>query len=526
MRCVRSGVGLLGVLLVCAPAIAAAKNDRYREADELAGRVDRLIDDGWKKANVTPARTAADGEWLRRLYLDLAGRIPSVAETRSFLKDDRPDKRKRLVESLLAGPRYPTFFAAVWRSLLLPEANTNIQIRIQAPAFEGWLRNELASERGYDALVRNLLAAAVAPGRGRVAGGSAPNVFFAAKENKPEELAGTAASVFLGVNIGCAQCHNHPFASWKRDQFWSFAAFFGRAPNPRGRGRDATRGREPGRNELRIPGTDKVVKAKHLDGKAPRFEQGATGRRVLVDWMTAEENPYFARAAVNRLWAHFFGTALLEPLDAMVGSADAVESHPGVLDELAKGFTKRRYDLRWLIRAVTGTKAYQLSSARSHPSQDDPKQFARMALRGLSGGQLFDSIAQATGFRENTPAGRARFNLGGPRNEFLTKFAATSEKATEHQTSILQALTLMNGRLTTAATSPRQSETLAAVIDAPFMDVGEKIETLYLASLSRKPTAKELARLKRYVEKEDRPAEALADVFWALLNSAEFSVNH
>jgi hypothetical protein len=276
-----------------------------------------------------------------------------------------------------------------------------------------------------------------------------------------------------------------------------------------------------------IPGTEKVVKAKYLDGKKPDFKDGTPVRRVLVDWMTAADNPYFARAAVNRLWAHFFGTGLVEPLDEMVGT-DSVPSHPAVLDELARAFAEQKYDLRWLIRAITMTRAYQLSSARSHASQDDPRRFARMAVRGLSGEQLFDSLAQATGYREVGPnLGRRNiFGIGVARTEFLTKFAAASDRATETQTSILQALTLMNGRVMTAATSVRQSETLQAVIDAPFMDVPAKIETLYLATLSRKPTSREMTRLTRYVEKGSDSSEALADVFWALLNSAEFVLNH
>jgi hypothetical protein len=520
----RPWVALLGVLLAGTPVTAADRADRYRGADELAARIDRLLGEAWKKADVTPARPAADAEWLRRIYLDLAGRIPSVTEARSFLADRRADKRKRLVESLLAGPRYPTWFASVWRALLLPEVDTNLQLRIQGPAFERWLRDWLASGRGYDAMVRDLLTNTGNPG-GRVVTGSAAGLFYVAKENKPEELAGAASRLFLGVNLGCAQCHNHPFAAWKREQFWSFAAFFSDV-QPRARNARDRRAVRLSVGELAIPGTEKVVKARYLDGKQADLQGGTAPRQVLAEWMTATDNPYFARAAVNRVWAHFFGTGLAEPLDEMVGT-DSVPSHPAVLDELARAFAEQKYDLRWLIRAVTATRAYQLSSARSHASQDDPHRFARMAIRGLGGEQLFDSIAQATGFREETPAGRRNpLNIGDPRTEFLTKFAASSARATDAQTSILQALTLMNGRVMTTATSVRRSETLQAVVDAPFLDVPAKIETLYLATLSRKPTARETTRLARHVEQASNQGEALADVFWALLNSVEFVVNH
>jgi hypothetical protein len=519
----RSWAGLIGVLLVCSPVSAAAKEDRYKGADELAGRIDQLLIDAWKKADVTPARPADDAEWLRRVYLDLAGRIPSVTEARTFLAERRSDKRQRLVETLLAGPRYPTWFASVWNGLLVPEVKANIQLRLQGPAFERWLRNWLVSDRGYDAMVRELLVASGATAVNRFAT-STVGIFYTSKENKPEEVAAAAARLFLGVNLGCAQCHNHPFAEWKREQFWSFAAFFSdlQARQPVQRGR---RPQPSPVGQLTIPGTEKVVKARYLDGKEAAIEEGASPREALVDWLTAPENPYFSRALVNRMWAHFFGVGLVEPLDEMSGAGHQA-SHPAVLDELARAFVQHNYDVRWLIRAITATKVYQLSSARSHQSQDDPRQFARMALRGLTGEQLYDSLAQATGFQEAQPQGR-RLIIGGPREEFVTKFSS-SERPTEAQTSILQALTLMNGRVITMATSVRRSETLQAIVDSPFLDLPAKIETLYLASLSRKPTATELARLKSHVEKAgpDGRDDALADVFWVLLNSAEFVVNH
>jgi hypothetical protein len=326
------------------------------------------------------------------------------------------------------------------------------------------------------------------------------------------------------VNLGCAQCHNHPFAEWKRDQFWSFAAFFSdlQARRP------PERGRRPERfptGQLKIPGTEKVVKARFLGGKDADIEEGTSPREMLVDWMTAPENPFFARALVNRLWAQFFGIGLVEPLDEMSGAGKEA-SHPEVLEELARAFADHKFDLRWLVRAITATKVYQLSSARTHQSQDDPKQFARMALRAMTGEQLFDSLSQATGFQLAQPQGRG-FAIGGPREDFITKFSS-SERPTEAQTSILQALTLMNGRVISTATSVRGSETLLAVIDSPFLDLTGKIEALYLAALSRKPTTTELARLKSHVEKGStaEQGEALADVFWVLLNSAEFVVNH
>ncbi len=204
---------------------------------------------------------------------------------------------------------------------------------------------------------------------------------------------------------------------------------------------------------------------------------------------------------------------------------------------MARQFAGHNFDLKFLIRALTASRGYQLSSLASHKSQDDPRPFARMPLRGLSAEQLFDSIAQATGYRAANNGNPRFFGNPGVRGRFLTQFANTSDKATEVQTSILQALSLMNGQVTTAATDLERSETLAALLDAPFMDTAERIETIYLATLSRQPTPRELSRMVRYVEnggsaddpaadKEKNYNRALADVFWVLLNSGEFFLNH
>lgn len=504
---------------------AAAKDARYAGADEMARRIDGHVEAGWKQAKVTPAQLADDSEWLRRVYLDLMGRIPSVTEVRTFLNDRGEDRRERLVETLLSGPRYSTHFAIVWRNLLVPEANSNFQLRFQMGGFDRWLRNWLVSNRGYDAMVKELLTAGVGPGGGGIAfGGGGPQTFFVAKDYKPEEIAGAAARLFLGVNLGCAQCHHHPFAEWKREQFWSFAAFFSGIQTQRRGDFVTAEAEKPDRHELTIPGTEKVVKAKYLNGVEAEIKPGMKSREVLVAWMVSKDNPYFAKAIVNRTWAHFFGTGLVEPLDEMAGT-EAQASHPALLNELASAFAERNYDLRWLSRVITATKAYQLTSRRSHPSQDEPRQFAKMALRGLTPEQLFDSVAMATGFAE-TGGGDLYFNNTSARGEFINKFANEADRPAERQTSILQALTLMNGRVMNAATNVKNSETLAAVVDAPFLDTTGKLEVLYLSALSRKPTAKEISRMAAHVEKAESPAEGLADVFWVLLNSGEFMLNH
>ncbi len=538
----RSSTGLLAACLFLAAGPALGAGGPALDDKALARRIDHHVAAGIAAARAVAAPRAGDAEFVRRVYLDLAGRIPSVAEVRAFLDDTRTDKRERLIASLLDGPRYVTQFTRVWRALLLPETSTNFQIRFQAGNFEAWLRKQVARNAGYDVLVRELLTLPFDQDTPQRAFGGpgepTPLSFYIAKEVKPENLAAAVSRTFLGFRLECAQCHNHPFADWKRDQFWGLAAFFAglqRQGNPD----FPIPGREvPDRRELTIPGTERVVQAVFPDRTEPKWKYKQSARQALADWITAPDNPYFARATVNRLWALFFGTGLVDPVDDMVGS-DRVPSHPELLDELAQQLVAHQFDLKYLIRAITLSDTYQLASARTHPSQDDPRLFARMSLRGLSPEQLFDSIAEATGYQENNNGPRNFVGDGSARGQFLTLFGDRADKSTEHQTSILQALALMNGQVTAVATDLEKSVTLSAIADAPFMDTTERVETLFLATLSRKPTARERDRLIAYVDRggEDEPSSkwfgpdkraqrALADVFWALMNSGEFMLNH
>jgi hypothetical protein len=535
----------LAALLAAAPAASAAgpPDALTRDAQALAAKIDQHLTAGWAKAKAKAAPLADDAEFLRRAYLDLAGRIPDVYTVRSFLDDKAPDKRQRLIERLLGDPKYVLHFSNVWRDLMIPEANASLQARFTLPTFETWLKQKLNDNVTYDQMVREILTFPIGDGRrgieaAFVGGGSDANplAFYLAKEVKAENLAASVARLFLGVRVECAQCHNHPFAEWKRDQFWSFAAFFAGIER-QAQGDFAFPTREVlDRRQLTIPGTERVVQATFLDGTEPKWKEKTSARATLADWITAAENPYFARAAVNRMWFYFFGTGLIDPVDEMVGT-DITASHPELLNELAKDFAAHQFDLKYLIRGITFSKAYQLTSAQTHKSQEDPRLFAKMALRGLTPEQLFESVAQATAFKDRSPANPYGAFIAGnntPKADFLTKFANQSDKLVEAQRSILQALTLMNGKVVSDATSLEKSELLTGVLTSPFLDTTErKIETLYLATLSRRPKAKELERLVKYVEtggggedKEKSTEHALADVFWALLNSSEFCLNH
>ena len=517
------GACLLALLvLATGPSFASADQQNVaRLAPELlAARIDELVNAKLTAKGVQPATLSDDAEFQRRLSLDLVGRIPRAFEVRDFVEDSTPDKRQRLVERLMEHSAYVNHFANVWRDLLLPQVN-NPEVQRLVPSFEDWLRPRIRENVHYDELIRELLTASpsMPAQRGRrdkVSLEPTPAAFFQANELKPENLAANTSRLLLGVKLECAQCHNHPQANWVRKQFWQYAAFFADVPG-RGPGDLAT---------IKIPGSDEVIEARFLDGQEPK-RSSRSPRRTLAEWMTDPKNPYFARAAANRLWAHFFGVGIVEPVDDL--GEQNPPSHPELLDVLAKQFVANRFDVKYLIRAITFSQTYQRASISSDPKQDDPRLFARMNVRGLSPEQLFDSLLQATGSRDDENANSmAMREMNSARAQFVARFT-NQEKRTEHQTTILQALTLMNGKLAERATDLERSETLAAVIDAPFLDHAQKVEALFLATLSRKPTQAEADQFVRYISSggtKGDPKVAQGDVFWALLNSAEFILNH
>jgi hypothetical protein len=532
----RFSAGLLFLFLLVPPTLRGGDfaSPAVRDAQALAAKIDQRIAERWAKEGIKPAALADDAEFLRRVYLDLAGRIPRTSEAREFLEDKAPDKRARLIEKLLAGPGYVSHFTHVWRGLMLPEANN---LRFLDFNFSAWVGKQLREDVPYDQMVRELLTAPVVLNGGQRGfaqpQGATPLAFYQAGEFKPENLAASSARLFLGLKLECAQCHDHPFAKHTRKQFWELAAFFAgiRAQGQNGFYQATEDKGET--HQIKMPGTEKLIQARFPDGGEPQWKPGVSGRAALAEWMTGASNPYFARAAANRTWAHFFGIGLVEPFDEM-GNEDNPPSHPELLDELGREFAAHRFDPKFLIRAIVNSKTYQLSSVTADARPEDLRVFRRMSLKALSGEQLFDSLSQATGYREPTNQPNVRFafnNLGTPRAEFLQKFAANG-KRTEPQTSILQALTLMNGKFVgdaTDGTNLERTEMLAAVADAPFFDNSQRIEALYLATLSRRPHAEELSRMLRYVESggaRKDPRAALSDVFWALLNSTEFIVNH
>jgi Protein of unknown function (DUF1549)/Protein of unknown function (DUF1553) len=517
------------ILLAALSTAGAAAPDPYA----LAERLDSLLEAKQSANGVKPAPLIDDTGFLRRVSLDLVGRIPTSYEVYTFIADSAPDKRRRVVDKLLRSPGYVTHHVNLWRALLLPETMTNAEMRFLQPGFDAWLRQKVRDNTPYDRLAYELIAAPIAAANNPQQQALAPNdprpnplAFFAAKEGKPENIAAASSRVFLGVQIECAQCHNHPFAKWSREQFWGMAAFFG-GIEQRGDNGAFTPVREiVDRRELAIPNTDRVVQATFLDEREPEWKFKTSARVTLAEWMIRPDNPWFARNAGNRAWAQFLGRGIVEPVDDF--NDKNPPSHPELLNELAEAFVAARFDVQFLVRAITATRAYQRSSELTDPGQADGRLFARMAIKGMSGEQLFDSLVVATGYRAAGSRDPSDPNGGSPeRSLFLDRFALQGKK-TDPQTSILQALSLMNGRFVADASTPQRSETLAAIAGVPLLSSPERIEALYVATLNRKPTPEELRRMGQYVEAggDGKLKQRLSDVMWVLLNSAEFRLNH
>jgi hypothetical protein len=528
------GVAALLLAIPTPPASAqgpatARGADAKAQSKALAQRIDKIIYKRLEQEKMKPGPKASLAEFARRLNIDLAGKIPNLLEVRDFLDptNDSPTKLEDRVDLLLSEETYARNFGHYWRSVMLTGSNNQ-----QAPffqfQFEGWLRSRLTNNTSYDKMAYEVITAPPFQGGPNQ---FSPSAFLAVNENKAENLAGATAKVFLGVKIECAQCHKHPFAKWTRQQFWEYAAFFSGVAPQQPMGGKQPQPFNPNSKEIRIPETNDIAKAKFITGEEPDWTGNKPVRTTLADWATSPKNPYFARAAVDHVWQYFFGVSLVEPV--LEPTDDSPPAYPELLDELAQAFTDSGFDLKFLIRSIVLTDAYQRASvALSEDSKVDIQMFAKMPVRGMMPEQLFDSLCEAMDFHDNAYNNQMQPQQFGQqqntvRAQFLAKFTS-QDKRIETQTSILQALYLMNGKFINERCQLENNVSLKSIATANTT-TARRVETLYMVVLSRMPRPDELDRLVRYIESgggTNDQRQAVADVYWALLNSSEFMLNH
>jgi hypothetical protein len=509
------------------PPGALARPEGALERSALAQFIDKAIQQQLTIDKVPASPRADDAEFLRRVYLDITGVIPPAEKVVAFLDSKDPAKRAKVIDDLLASPAYGRHMADIWQNMLLPRNSDNR--RLQSEPLHKWLSEAFNDNKGWDKVVSDFLTAT-----GPVDKNGAVTFYLA--NPTPDKVTDIVTRLFLGVQLQCAQCHNHPFTSWKQDEYWGMAAFFSKVRmNGKVKGAakkgitlaidETGKGKGP-----KLPVSALRVPPKFLQGEQPRLDRNTPYRPVLAKWLTSPENPFFARAMVNRMWGHFFGRGFVNPVDDMHDKNPA--SHPVLLDVLAGQFAKGGFDVKDLARAICNSQTYQRTSKPVGDNENDDALFSHMAIKVMSPEQLFDSLESVVGGQKTKPRAAAngkkpnpakKKNPAGARMAFVT-FFQTEDGAdpTEFQWGIPQALRLMN--------SPQLSNGAALlnkVLTKKGQSPGRVIEQLYLATLSRRPTAQETTRLTAYVAKQDGPSrKAYSDILWALLNSSEFSLNH
>jgi hypothetical protein len=575
-----------------------------RSPQALAELIDRTLAQEWKVRKLPFAESADDAAWLRRLSLDLCGTIPEREEVAAFLADDREDKRARKIDEYLADRACAQNLSYLWSNALLSGAQRGSDV---ARLLRPWLEEQFARNVPFADVVRDLIGGT---GRTDQNGGSS---FVLAYADDIEALASVTARSILGVQIQCAQCHDHPYDRWKQSDFNGFAGFFlgMRAnrvsemppvfelsdlstdelrrdqvrrliallrrqrmdPGEPGEMSETVEARageaDPGEELLRrlrkrddSPGGDERIEeafekllatlppaqrervekarerlknfrdARFLDG-SPYRDRKLLGRRAaLAEWVVAPENPWFAQAVVNRLWAHFFGKGLVEPVDDLTGSQDRIL--PQLLSTIAQQFVQSGTDLRYLLSAFARTRAYSLGNSLERDAEGRAEQerwFAAHPLRPFTAEQVLHSLLRATATDEKHVPRERGEEFERERARLLERFRyvfADDEggDADRFASSIPQALFLMNGRMTNDEITLRRSRMLDEILDESRAD-RERLRQIFQATVNRPPTQREAEKLGRLVRGASGGSRrGIEDLYWALLNSTEFLTNH
>jgi len=485
--------------------------------------VDTLIDDKLKKLRVAPSGLCTDEEFLRRATIDITGLLPTVAEHDRFLADPDPAKRAKLIDALLERPEFADIWVMKWAELLQIRSGGEVSYK-SALVYYNWLRDQVLQNLPVNELVRQLVSSN---------GGTFENPAsgFYQFETEPLKLAEDTAQAFLGVQIKCAQCHNHPFDRWTMNDYRGFVAFFTQVARKKGEDPRETIVFDRHGGDSVNPVTNRVVPPKFLGGAAPETGNGIDRRKLLADWMADPNNPWFAKHFANIVWAQFFGRGIIEPVDDVRVSNPP--ANPELLDALASHLADYKYDFRRLIRDICLSRTYQTSSQANATNAQDARNFSHSAVRRMRAEVLLDCISQATGTKDKfhgLPLGAHAVQIadGTTNDYFLRTFGRTTRETpcscgVSMEPNLSQALHLING-------STVQDKIASGAIVLKMIDAKQDDKTiltaLYLRTLGRSPTADELSTLTPLLTNPANRQKTLEDIFWALLNSKEFMFNH
>ncbi len=522
---------------------AAAEKSAASEGS-LVEFIDKQVREGWTDNEIEPTAPATDEEWVRRIYLDICGRIPTLEEVKSFNEDKSPRKRFTLIEALLADEDYVRNFTTIWTNNSIGRGTPR---RVSRKGMEKFYREAFAKDRPWNEIVVDIVTAS-----GHYEENGAVNYTLAQMQNQDEgvQLTAMTTRLFLGLQVQCTQCHNHPFNKWQQDQFWEYNSFFRQVEKKDHRKLDPNTGRM-------VDDYSEVV-TKDFSGPVyyekrsgvmqvayPRYEGievdpgNDTDRRdefaKLLTRSIDGQAPHIAQAMINRMWSHFFGYGFTRPVDDMGPHNPA--SHPELLDRLSHEFVDSGYDLKQLIRTICATEAYSLGSQFNDKNKsDDPAAgemplFSHMYLKSMQAEQLYDSLIVASNAHQS---GRGGWSAQEEqRQKWMQQFIVAYEndendESTTFNGTIPQALMMMNSELIEKACSIERGSFLFESMSKPGTEP-QKIQELYLAALSRRPTRSELSKVSKMLSDNKyrgQPLSAYQDLFWALLNSNEFVFIH
>lgn len=513
--------------------VIVVKERPMKDYPEVAGNnyIDRHVFAKLRQINVIPSELSTDEEFLRRVHLDVTGLVPTLEETQAFLRSRDPEKRTKLIDQLLERPERADIWAMRFADMY--RAGYNEAGQKGGGAYGRWFRDQVRKDTPYDEIVRQML---VSQGRHDFEGIS--NFYFVSREITPEESGTNVSQLLLGLQIECARCHNHPFEAWKQDDFYGFAAFFARVSRKDMylNNHNGTYLKDTG--TLLHPKTKEPVVPKYLNGDFEREGPGEDVREKLAKWVTAPNNPYFARATVNRIWKFFMGRGIVEPVDDF--RVTNPPSNEALLQALAADFVKNGYSLKALERNILRSRAYQLSSVPNDTNRTDEVNYSHFLVRRLMSEQLLDSMTQITGVPEKFPSmplGTRAMKipvLPFMKSSYMMKVFGRNdlrEVICERDTkpSVAQVMHLVSGD-----TLQRQIAAKDGNLDRWLADGSltnrDVVTRIYLATLTRAPQEDEIAAALGPLQ--GRPADpkarriAFEDLLWAVFNSKEFLFHH